>query len=73
MKMIASKLRAFVREEDGVALTEYLILLGLLVGGVIVAVTAAGDSLSAAWNSWANFFSSSVSCNRYNGSNNVIC
>ena len=36
MKALLYKVRAFAREEDGVALTEYLILLGLLVGGVIV-------------------------------------
>ena len=46
----------FGREEDGVALTEYLILLALLVGGVIIAVTAAGDNLSAAWDTWGTFW-----------------
>ena len=56
MTRLATMFRAFAREEDGIALTEYLILLGLLVGGVIVAVSAAGDNLSAAWESWGNFF-----------------
>ena len=36
MTKLADMVRAFAREEDGIALTEYLILLGLLVGGVIV-------------------------------------
>jgi pilus assembly protein Flp/PilA len=54
--------RAFAREEDGIALTEYLILLGLLVGGVILAVGTASTSLSNAWTSWAGFFDSTVSC-----------
>ncbi|MCG5481022.1 Flp family type IVb pilin [Sinorhizobium alkalisoli] len=62
MKAVMSTVRAFAREENGVALTEYLVLLGLLVGGVIVAVTAAGASLSTAWNSWGNFFSQSLTC-----------
>ena len=61
MKMIASKVSAFVREEDGVALTEYLVLLGLLVGGVIAAVLLAGKNLSTAWNSWGTFFTN-MSC-----------
>ncbi len=41
MKAFVNSVRAFAREEDGVALTEYLILLALLVGGVITAVTLA--------------------------------
>ncbi|WP_428648636.1 Flp family type IVb pilin, partial [Roseibium sp.] len=47
--------------EDGVALTEYLMLLGLLVAGVIVAVTAAGTNLAAAWDSWGTFWTTTVS------------
>ncbi|MDC7743740.1 Flp family type IVb pilin [Rhizobium binxianense] len=61
MKAFVNCVRAFAREEDGVALTEYLILLALLVGGVIVAVTAAGANLSAAWNTWATWFTANVS------------
>ena len=56
MKALLSEVRAFVREEDGVALSEYLVLLGLLVGGVIAAVTTAGGNLATAWTSWGNFF-----------------
>jgi pilus assembly protein Flp/PilA len=72
MTKIASIVRAFAREEDGVALTEYLILLGLLVGGVIVAVGVAGGSLSTAWGSWSNFFNNSVSCTSDNAAG-VTC
>ncbi|OAP37675.1 hypothetical protein AU381_12875 [Sinorhizobium glycinis] len=61
MKAFVSKVAAFAREEDGVALTEYLILLALLVGGVIAAVTAAGSNLSAAWESWGSWWTSEVS------------
>ena len=56
MKAFVSKVSAFAREEDGVALSEYLILLGLLVGGVILAVTTAGGALANAWTAWGNFF-----------------
>jgi pilus assembly protein Flp/PilA len=56
MKALLSEVRAFVREEDGVALSEYLILLGLLIGGVLATVQLAGTNLNAAWATWAGFF-----------------
>ena len=56
MKRGFELIKAFVREEEGIALTEYLILLGLLIGGVITAVLVAGTALSNAWNSWSAFF-----------------
>ena len=46
----------FVKEEDGLALTEYLILLGLLVGAVIASVLIIGTELADAWEDWADFF-----------------
>lgn len=48
----------FKNDEEGLALTEYLVLLGLLIGGVIVAVTAFGRGLSTTWNGWATWFGS---------------
>ena len=42
-------------DEDGLALTEYLILLGLLTGAVIGAVLLFGSGLSAAWLDWAQW------------------
>ncbi len=60
MKAFLTKVRAFSREEDGVALTEYLILLALLVGGVITAVTVAGSNLSAAWGAWGSWWTTSL-------------
>ncbi|WP_083203500.1 Flp family type IVb pilin [Ensifer adhaerens] len=60
MKAFLTKVRAFSREEDGVALTEYLILLALLVGGVITAVTAAGSNLSAAWGEWGTWWTTEL-------------
>lgn len=43
----------FARDEDGIALTEYLILLGLLTGAVIAAVLLFGQNLAASWGLWA--------------------
>jgi len=54
---IKGLLKRFSKEEDGIALTEYLILLGLLVGGVIIAVLAFGDALALVWDSWTTWFS----------------
>ena len=48
--------KSFLKDSEGIALTEYLILLGLLTAGVIVAVLAIGVDLSAAWQSWADWF-----------------
>jgi pilus assembly protein Flp/PilA len=55
MKAI-SMMKTFRKEEDGLALTEYLILLGLLVGGVILSVLTIGGELTTAWGDWATFF-----------------
>jgi len=60
MKALVNCVRAFAREEDGVALTEYLILLALLVGGVIAAVTLAGTNLATVWNGWAGWFTTNL-------------
>jgi pilus assembly protein Flp/PilA len=59
MNRVLENIRAFACEEDGIALTEYLVLLGLLVAGVIAAVGAAGGSLSGAWNEWGTFWDNS--------------
>lgn len=56
MKALLTKVRAFAREEDGVALTEYLILLGLLVGGVVASVITIGGELNSDWGTWATWF-----------------
>ena len=42
-------------DEDGLALTEYLILLGLLTGAVIAAVLLFGGALGENWASWAKW------------------
>ena len=48
-----------LRDEDrGLALTEYLILLGLLTSGVVLAAISIGGSLSLSWAGWAGFYNS---------------
>lgn len=47
--------RRFRSEEEGLALTEYLILLGLLTAAVVLAVLAFGNTLGAQWEEWANW------------------
>lgn len=43
------------RDEDGAALTEYLILLGLVAGGVAAAVTAFGGELGTQFTAWDTY------------------
>lgn len=45
----------FRKDEDGLALTEYLILLGLLTAAVITAVTVFGEELGRLWETWADW------------------
>ena len=45
-------------DEDGLALTEYLILLGLLTAAVILAVGLFGTNLAAQWDAWAGWIGS---------------
>ncbi|MCT4371918.1 hypothetical protein CLG85_016970 [Yangia mangrovi] len=45
----------FRREDDGLALTEYLVVLGLMIGGVIFAVMLFGMNLNIAWTQWAEW------------------
>lgn len=49
------KIRYLRDEEEGLALTEYLILLGLLTAAVITAVGTFGSELGAAWGTWATW------------------
>jgi pilus assembly protein Flp/PilA len=48
-------LQTFRKEEDGLALTEYLILLGLLTAAVVVAVGTFGTGLGTTWGTWATW------------------
>lgn len=45
----------FHSDEEGLALTEYLMLLGLLTAAVIGAVLAFGAQLGVLWEGWVTF------------------
>ena len=53
--------KEFLSDEDGMALTEYLILLGLLLGAVIGAILIYGSIVSGNWEAWANWVDGSLS------------
>ena len=55
VKMIVMTIVRFRKEADGIALTEYLILLGLLTLAVITAVLLFGENLASAWDAWASW------------------
>jgi pilus assembly protein Flp/PilA len=48
-------LRDFLVDENGVALMEYMVLLGLLLGGVIVAISSFSSAASDAWTGWGAY------------------
>lgn len=48
--------RDFGKDQRGLVLTEYLILLGLLVGAAVISVLSIGDTLGTAWRSWDGFY-----------------
>ena len=45
------------KDNEGLALTEYLLLLGLITAGIITAVLGFGESLNVLWTQWADFMS----------------
>ncbi len=53
MKIISASLVAFLSDEDGAALTEYIVLLGILTAGIIAAINLFGVNATALWSSWA--------------------
>lgn len=55
MQFLMNTAIRFKKDEKGIALTEYLILLGLLTGAVITAVLLFGTELGIAWGSWADW------------------
>lgn len=46
----------FRRDESGLALTEYLVLLGLIASGVMFTVLAFGGYLGENWRSWSGMY-----------------
>lgn len=62
--MLASKMKSlmtrFAKDDSGLALTEYLVLLGLLTGILIGAVILFGNTLNAEWRGWAAWVGSTL-------------
>ena len=54
-------LERFAKQEDGLALSEYLVLLGLIMGGVISAVFVLGSNVSTLWAGWAHWVTTYIS------------
>ena len=52
LSMISHLFKEFRKNNSGLALTEYLLLLGLLTGAVVVAVLTFGLNLGNAWGAW---------------------
>lgn len=52
---IAETLAAFHADTRGIALTEYVLLMAVLVGGVVMTVSAFGDSLGDTWQAYASW------------------
>lgn len=50
----------FWADTRGVALSEYLVALGILVGGVVATVLVFGNSLGIAWLNWASWVANSA-------------
>ena len=49
MSVITSAIRSFIKNEEGIAATEYAMLLGLIALLLVAVVGLFGDNLSAAW------------------------
>ncbi|MGG7645458.1 Flp family type IVb pilin [Rhodovulum sp. YNF3179] len=54
---ILHRARGFFRDDDGLALTEYVVLLGVLTAIVVIAVQAFGVSVADVWVAWASWIS----------------
>lgn len=57
---MANTIRAFMADESGASLTEYLILLGVLAGGVAATVVAFSTTLSGIYTAWATWLTTTV-------------
>ena len=53
--LLAGKAKEFKAREEGLALTEYVVVLGLLIAGVVGSVLIFGDALDDVWTAWGTF------------------
>jgi len=50
----------FWRETDGLTLSEYLVLLSLLTGGILLAVASIGNTMQRAWGERATWYDGNI-------------
>ncbi|MFL5578352.1 MAG: Flp family type IVb pilin [Gemmatimonadaceae bacterium] len=50
MKVLAATIRSFVKEEEGIAASEYALMLGLIALLLFVVIRVFGRNLSTYWN-----------------------
>jgi Flp pilus assembly pilin Flp len=60
MKVFRQRIRNFVTESSGATAVEYAVLLALIAGAIIVAVTATGDSASSFWDGNADTLENAI-------------
>jgi len=53
MTKIIGALKKFAKDEDGAALIEYTVLLGIMVAGVITTIIAVGTWVDGKWTAFA--------------------
>ena len=51
MKMLLKKTKSFVKDEEGAALVEYTVLLGIMLVAVILVIVGVGKWVNAEWTS----------------------
>ena len=50
---LTEKAKELKEREEGLALTEYVVMLGLITAALVTAVTLFGTNLANAWDGWA--------------------
>ena len=50
MKVLAAAVRSFVKEEEGIAASEYALMLGLIALLLFIIIRVFGQNLSTYWN-----------------------
>ena len=50
MKVLAATIRSFVKEEEGIAASEYALMLGLIALLLFIVIRVFGRNLSTYWN-----------------------
>ncbi len=57
---ITDLVRRYHSEDEGLALTEYLVLLGILTAALIAAIGLFGDALNVVWRDWTTWIGANL-------------